>query len=76
MTVKGGARTESLDQAEWLAESHQDLEAAFSLEAIEACVIRGRDELPASSAIRYRAFTDPSGGLADSFTLCVGQRRS
>lgn len=59
-------------RAEWLGEFREDLEAAFSLEQIEACVIRGRDELPASRAIAYRAFCDPSGGKKDSFTLGIG----
>jgi hypothetical protein len=55
--------------AEWLAKFRDDLGSAFSLEAIEACVIRGRDELPSSPAIAYRAFVDPSGGRHDSFTV-------
>jgi terminase large subunit-like protein len=61
-------------RAEWLGEFREDLEAAFSLEAIEACIIRGRDELPASSAIAYRAFADPSGGQRDAFTLGIAHR--
>src|SRR5918993_545363 len=46
--------------AEWLAKFRDDLESAFSLEAIQACVIPGREELPSSPAIAYRAFVDPS----------------
>jgi hypothetical protein len=32
--------------AEWLAKFSDDLESAFSLEAIQACVIPARSELP------------------------------
>ena len=47
-------------QAEWLATFRTDLQAAFSPEALEACTIRGRDELPASPIIQYQAFVDPA----------------
>ena len=58
-------------QSEWQAKFRTDLESAFSLEAIEACVIRGRDEMPSSPIIQYRGFCDPSGGRNDAFTLCI-----
>ena len=61
-------------RAEWLGVFREDLEAAFTLEAIEACVIRGRDELPPSRALSYRAFCDPSGGRRDAYTLAIGHR--
>jgi len=61
-------------RAEWLAGFRDDLEAAFGLEALEACVITGREELPPSSAIAYRAFVDPSGGRHDAFTLAVAHK--
>src|SRR5262249_15262647 len=60
--------------AEWLGVFREDLEAAFSLEAIEACVIRARDELPPSRSLSYRAFVDPSGGRRDAYTLAIGHR--
>ena len=61
-------------QAEWLATFRTDLQAAFSPEALEACTIKGRSELPASPIIQYQAFVDPSGGKADSFTLAIGHK--
>jgi hypothetical protein len=61
-------------RAEWLAQFREDLQAAFSLESIEACIVPGRDELPSSNQIAYRAFADPSGGRRDSYTLAVGHR--
>ena len=48
----------SAARSEWLAEFRDDLEAAFSLEALEACVIRGRDELPAAPTVAYCGFVD------------------
>jgi hypothetical protein len=63
-------------RAEWLGLFREDLEAAFSLESIKACVIGGRDELPPSHAIAYRAFCDPSGGRRDAYTLAVGHREN
>src|SRR5262249_49321681 len=60
--------------AEWLATFRSDLSAAFSPESLEACIIKGRSELPASPIIQYQAFVDPSGGKADSFTLTIGHK--
>jgi hypothetical protein len=37
-------------------------------------VIPGRDELPSSPAIAYRAFVDLSGGRHDSFTVAVAHK--
>ena len=55
-------------RSEWLAQFREDIEAAFSLESIESCVIPGRTELMASS-LSYVAFVDPSGGRRDQFTV-------
>jgi hypothetical protein len=61
-------------RAEWGAEFREDLESAFPLEVIEACVISGRQHLPPASEVHYQAFVDPSGGRSDAFTLAVGHR--
>jgi hypothetical protein len=61
-------------QAEWFATFRTDLQAAFSPESLEACVVKGRDELPASPIISYQAFVDPSGGKNDSFSLAIGHK--
>jgi hypothetical protein len=61
-------------RAEWLGQFREDLEAAFSLEQTEACIIRGQHEMPASKSISYRAFCDPSGDKKDSFTLAIGYK--
>jgi hypothetical protein len=62
---------ESSAAAEYGAEFRRDIETFVSREAVEACIIPNRIELPPVSSINYRAFTDPSGGSADSFTLAI-----
>lgn len=43
-------------------------------DALAACVVPDRRELPPVPGIRYAAFTDPSGGSRDSFTVAIGHR--
>jgi hypothetical protein len=57
--------------AEYLAEFRADVETFVSREVVDACVVDARFELPRVDAIRYHAFTDPSGGSSDSMTLAV-----
>lgn len=57
---------------EVLGEFRAGLSSLFDPEAIDACVIPGRRELPPCSDLDYGAFCDPSGGRSDAFTLCVG----
>jgi hypothetical protein len=61
-------------QAEWLATFRTDLQAAFSPEALEACTIKGCDDLPSSPIVAFSAFVDPSGGKHDAFTLAIGHK--
>lgn len=59
--------------AEYGAEFRSDIEAFLSRDVLEACVDVGIHERPADrSRFRYLAFTDPSGGSADSMTLSIG----
>ncbi len=64
-------RDQASAQAEYGAQFRADLEAFVSREAVEACVMPGRYELPHLSANFYRAFVDPSGGSSDSMTLAI-----
>jgi hypothetical protein len=57
--------------AEWGAQFRTEVETFAAREAIEACTIPGRYELPPAPARRYHAFVDPSGGSADSMTLAI-----
>jgi hypothetical protein len=59
-------------RAEFGAEFRTDIESFVSVEAVQACVARGIYERPPRQGLSYAAFTDPSGGSADSFTLAVG----
>ncbi len=58
--------------SEYLAQFRTDVEAFVLREAVEACVSRGVYERAPAPAITYHAFVDPSGGSADSMTVCVG----
>jgi len=59
-------------RSEVLGEFRSGVATFLDLEAIEACVIPGRRELPPATGVRYRAFVDPSGGSRDAFTLAIG----
>lgn len=65
------ADDEAAASAEYGAEFRRDLEAFVAREALEACVVPGRHELPPLPGIDYVAFVDPSGGSQDSMTLAV-----
>jgi len=57
--------------AEYGALFRSDIESFVAREVIDAAVVPGRHELPPMSGVRYVAFTDPSGGSADSMTLAI-----
>jgi len=57
--------------AEWQVEWRQDIESFLSFEALQACVVRDRLELPPIDGVKYTAFIDPSGGGQDSFGLAI-----
>ena len=81
-TVRQSVIDEALERdsasaaAEWLAEFRNDVESFVAREVIEACVERGVRERPPTTGTRYFAFTDPSGGSADSFTLAIAHREA
>jgi hypothetical protein len=57
--------------AEWGGEFRSDIESFLSREAIEAVVSPGAIERGHISGQRFYAYTDPSGGSADSMTLAI-----
>jgi hypothetical protein len=57
--------------AEFGAEFRKDIESFINREVVEACIVKGRRELPPRLGIRYGTFTDPSGGSSESFTLSI-----
>lgn len=63
-------RDRARNTAELLAEFRSDLESYVSLEVVESCVA-SYHEMPPATATSYYAFTDPSGGSEDSFTLAI-----
>ncbi|WP_206519431.1 terminase family protein [Mesorhizobium sp. M2C.T.Ca.TU.002.02.1.1] len=60
-------------QAEYFAEFRSDVEGFVSKEALDAVTISVR-ERPYQPGTRYFAFTDPSGGKEDSFTLAIAHK--
>lgn len=62
---------EAAARSEYGGEFRSDIEGVFSVDAIRACVVPGRRELPPVPGVNYRAFVDPSGGSADAFTLAI-----
>jgi hypothetical protein len=58
--------------AEFGAEFRRDIESFVSIEAVTACVSTNVFERPPKRGNNYYAFTDPSGGSADSMTLAIG----
>src|SRR5215510_3434799 len=63
-------------RAEWLGLFREDVSAAFPLEVIEACIMKGRLELPPLPDVQqYFGFVDPSGGRHDAFTLAIAHQQ-
>jgi hypothetical protein len=61
--------------AEFGAEFRTDIESFISHEAVAACVVPGRLELPPVLGRAYVAFVDPAGGSGgDSMTLAIAHR--
>src|SRR5713101_8836276 len=66
------AKDEAAFNAEYGSEYRQDLEDYLSLEAVEACVVKGRADLPYESGVEHRMFIDTAGGGGqDSLAACV-----
>jgi hypothetical protein len=61
-------------RSEVLGEFRAGLSSAFDPEAIAACVIPGRRELPPAAELRYSAFVDAGGSGKGSFTVAIGHR--
>ena len=66
-------RDRARNTAELLAEFRGDLEGYVAIEVVEACVGDYYEMAPAAGT-SYYAFTDPSGGSDDSFTLAISHR--
>lgn len=62
---------EAAASAEYGVQFRRDIETFIAREAVEACVLAERRELPPISDVEYVAFVDPSGGSQDSMTLAI-----
>jgi hypothetical protein len=61
-------------RAEWEAKWRADISSFLPAEAVEACVIPGRRELPRVEGVEYFGYVDHSGGRQDSAALGVSFR--
>ena len=68
------ARDPEYFSREYAAEFSDAIASAFSRDAVEACVIPDRYEVPFQAGVRYIAAVDPSGGGRDEFTLSIVHR--
>lgn len=68
------ARDPANAAAEYGAEFRTDIQALVSRESVVACIKTGLRERPPERRHRYSAFVDPSGGVADAFTLAISHR--
>jgi hypothetical protein len=66
-------RDRAAASAEYLAQFRSDIESFVSFEVVTACVGDYVEMAPLSKH-RNSAFTDPSGGSADSFTMVISHR--
>ena len=64
-------KDESSAAAEWGGEFRKDRETFVSREAVAACTVDGRVELPSTPIFEYVGFCDPSGGSQDSACLAI-----
>ena len=76
MIAEAYEQDEAAAAAEYGAEFRRDIESFVSREAVEACVIPDRRELPPVPGLHYVAFVDPSGGAQDSMTLAIAHRQT
>src|SRR5262249_25009995 len=66
-------RDRAAASAEYLAQFRTDIESFVSFEVVTACV-GDYFEMAPLTKYRYSAFTDPSRGSSDSFTLAISHR--
>lgn len=71
---KAFRRDASAAMAEYGGEFRTDVETLLTLETVEDAVDRNVSIRPFDKHHRYVAFVDPSGGSADSMTLCIAHR--
>lgn len=66
-------RDPARNTAELLAQFRDDLESYVSFEVVQSC-IGSYFEMPPARSTSYYAWTDPSGGSDDSFSLSISHR--
>jgi hypothetical protein len=62
-------------RAEYLGEFRNDIESFISRPLVDACIVRGRVELPPVAGTTYYGFVDPASGVSASGagdSMCLG----
>lgn len=67
-------RDPEMASAEYLAEFRSDISTFIDREVVESLVVKGIAERPYQEGVEYTCGVDPSGGVADSFTLGISHR--
>ena len=62
-------------QAEYMGLFRADLEGFLDDALVDGAIVTGRRELARVAGVRYVAFTDPSGGRQDAFTLAIAHQQ-
>lgn len=58
-------------QAEYLAQFRSDVETFVTVEVVQRCTRRAPLMQQFDSKLSYKAFVDPSGGMADAYTMAI-----
>jgi hypothetical protein len=66
----------SAAQSEYLGLFRADLEGFLDDVLVDGAIVPNRRELPRAAGVRYVAFTDPSGGRQDAFTLAIAHQQA
>ena len=61
-------------KTEWLGEFRAGITSFIDPEVVQSCTVPGRAEAAPVTGIQYAAFTDPSGGSKDSWTLAIAHK--
>lgn len=62
--------------SEYLGLFRADLQGFLDDATVDAAIVPNRRELEKATGCRYVAFTDPSGGRADAFTLAIAHQEA
>ncbi len=74
MVERAKAADPKASEAEWGGGFRNDISGYVDRALVESLVDRGVVVRPPVPGVQYRAFSDPSGGVSDSFALAIAHR--